>query len=171
MSGESRWTKNFRYFGGGRLRRSLNWPPILHFKNALTAAAITGEMRAHRIPSPRRCISSPPWTPAKRWVSRCHSHWPSCSTRSIRAGGKRIHSQIPFVRTPLGTDLTNERLWVTTYVRKRDAWLASVKTPGLDKVSNEIFLKPDRRLKLGAAAASTSTRRDADRCVNKSFGG
>ena len=53
---------------------------------------------------------------------------------------ERIRDEVPFSVTPNGADLTQERLWITTYLRKRDAWLASVKRLAVTRYRTQFFL-------------------------------
>jgi len=109
-------------------------------KAALKAAAITSEMRQAQDETAEQLYLQPaidicasmgftqPLSLAVVYDSLNHGSW------------ERIRDEVPFSVTPNGADLTQERLWITTYVRKRDAWLASVKRLTVTRYRTQFFL-------------------------------
>jgi len=109
-------------------------------KAALKAAAITSEMRQAQDETAEQLYLQPaidiwasmgftqPLSLAVVYDSLNHGSW------------ERIRDEVPFSITPNGANLTQERLWITTYVRKRDAWLASVKRLAVTRYRTQFFL-------------------------------
>ena len=109
-------------------------------KAALKAAAITSEMRQTQDETAEQLYLQPamdicasmgftqPLSLAVIYDSLNHGSW------------ERIRDQVPFSVTSNGANLTQERLWITTYVRKRDAWLASVKRLAVTRYRTQFFL-------------------------------
>ena len=117
-------------------------------KAALKAAAITSEMRQTQDETAEQLYLQPamdicasmgftqPLSLAVIYDSLNHGSW------------ERIRDQVPFSVTSNGANLTQERLWITTYVRKRDAWLASVKRLAVTRYRTQFFLLPLHHLQI-----------------------
>lgn len=109
-------------------------------KKALRAAAITSQMRQVQDETAEDLYLSPaisaceamgitaPLSLAVIYDSMTHGSW------------EKIRDMVPFTITPQGVNLTQERLWITTYVRRRDAWLGSVKRLSVTRYRTQFFL-------------------------------
>lgn len=112
----------------------------LQLRKALKTAAITAEMRRVQDAAAESLYLRPAAETAERmgfaeplslavlYDSMTHGSW------------ERIRDQVPFTVTPKGVDLTREHLWITTYLRKRDAWLASVGRLAPTRYRTQFFL-------------------------------
>jgi glycosyl hydrolase family 46 len=108
------------------------------FKNALRAAAATGEMRKAQDETAEQLYLAPaiaacgamnftlPLSLSVVYDSITHGSWERIRDLTPRPAGE--------------TPEERERAWITAYVRKRDAWLASVKRLAATRYRTRFFL-------------------------------
>jgi hypothetical protein len=124
-------------------------------KKALRAAAVTREMREAQLhvaftrylqPAIDACNGSGfvlPLSLAVVFDSITHGSYEKIRDR-VRVTASAVPS--PAQGTPKGVTLTEEKAWITEYVRKRDAWLASIPRLTSTRYRTRFFLN---QIKLG----------------------